>query len=277
MNVQVGSWIHAEPKDIHLIDLHATQPSTRSKKRLKQPWLTIQIGTTEILISKNEVLWGLLDALFPFDPFPRQPVNEAIQQAPGLFMDDLRLMLLETETAIISIYAPSDHEITDPTSYSGRLWDGSAATLITSSPGLKAADCIEIADYLDGDVIPGMWRDRNGTHLIPCVVVKAEGGAIHIGDLGSKLVVGGIHTDSMGTTIRPLPIESMKKDLNWMLKLKTRMERHKEVLRSCDSMMFKASFMPKQQLDIMYSTEAAEIEHKRWFTGSIVSNSFSAS
>ena len=217
--IEVGNWLHVKPGELSCERITPTQLN-KYKNRVQEPYLRLMIGETEVLVNGRKMFWALLDALFANDPLPRIPVNEFLQNDPNEFLFDLNSFFDESKTPYISIMLG---EVLDPFSTVGAMWSQPAAVIITANAGLKAPDCVLIADRHNGVVIPGSWADNKGFHEVPCVLIN---GNVHITDLGDQLIVGGVLKTKYGDNVRPLKLDAVRKGVNWPSILSAVIEKH---------------------------------------------------
>jgi hypothetical protein len=217
--IEVGDWLHVQPKELSCERINPTQLN-QYKNRVQEPHLRLMIGELEIMVNGRKMFWSLLDALFPEDKLPRTPVNNFLQADPNEFLIDLNAFFDESNTPYISIMLG---EIKDPHSTVEKLWSKPGAVIITANSGLKAPDCVAIADRYNGLVIPGNWRDSQGKHEVPCVLIN---GCIHIHDLDTQLVVGAVFKNEHGDNVRPLPTDTVRKGVGWPAGLASVIDKH---------------------------------------------------
>ena len=219
--IEVGDWLHVRPKELSCERINPTQLN-KHKNRVQEPYFRLMIGELEVMVNGRKMFWALLDALFPKDKLPRKPVNSFLFDSPNEFLFDLNSFFDESKTPYISIMLG---EIDSPFSTVGAKWAKPGATIITANSGLKAPDCVLIADRYSGLVIPGTWRDSKNSHEVPCVLINEW---VHIHDLGDKLIVGGVFKNEHGENVRPLPYDVVKKGVNWPLLLSEVISKHIE-------------------------------------------------
>lgn len=232
--IQVGDWLHVRPSELTCERISATQLN-KHKNRVQQPFFRLMIGDLEVLVNGKKMFWALLDALFAEDPLPRTLVNQMLLEDPNEFLHDLNSFFDESKTPYISIMLG---EVADPYSTVGKLWADPGAVLITANSGLKAPDCVGIADRHGGFVVSGGWHDSKGYHEVPCVVIEREGFAVHIHDLASQLVVGAVIQTSRGYNVRPLPPTNVRKGPGWPSGLAATIVTHTEAGRLAEGRLY---------------------------------------
>ena len=232
--IEVGSWIHVQPKDLSCQRINPTKLN-QYKNRVQEPYLRLMIGEREVMVNGRKMFWSLLDALFPNDPLPRTPVNNFLQAEPHEFLHDLNSFFDESNTPYISIMLG---EVADPFSTVGANWDKPGAVIITANSGLKAPDCVQIADRYNGLVIPGTWVDSKGNHEVPCVLIN---GCIHVHDLGDQLVVGAVFKNEHGNNVRPLPVDVIRKGVGWPSGLASVIDKHLLAVKKAEGRLYPPS------------------------------------
>tara|TARA_R110000803_G_scaffold38441_3_gene83059 strand:+ start:494 stop:1273 length:780 start_codon:yes stop_codon:yes gene_type:complete len=232
--IEVGDWLHVRPKELSCERINPTQLN-KHKNRVQEPYLRLMIGEVEVMVNGRKMFWALLDALFPDDTLPRTPVNNFLQAEPHEFLFDLNSFFDESKTPYISIMLG---EVDDPFSTVSAKWSHPGATIITANGGLKAPDCVLIADKYSGLVIPGTWQDNKNNHEVPCVLIN---GCVHITDLGEKLIVGAVFLNENGENVRPLPIDAVKKGVNWPSLLDSVINRHMNAAKDAEGRIYPRS------------------------------------
>ena len=217
--IEVGSWIHVEPKDLRVDHITPTQLN-KYKNRVREPYFFLIVGNREIMVNGRKIFWSLLDSLFPEDPLLRSDVNEHLHYDPNDFVKYLNGFFEESQTKYISILLG---EVEDPKSTVGAMLPERGALVISPADGLKAHDCQEIADRHNGLVVSGTWRDSKGSHEVPCVLI---GGCVHIHDLGDQLIVGAVFKNEHGDNVRPLPVDAVRKAVGFPSVLASIIEKH---------------------------------------------------
>ena len=257
--IEVDSWIHVQPKELYCGRVFPTQLN-KHKNRVQEPYFTLVVlgHGKEIMVNGRAMLWSLLDALYPFDPLPRIPVNEMLKQDPALFVEDLNDFFQESDVSFISIMLG---EIEDPHSTVGASYHSPGATIITSNHALKAPDCVEIADRYNGLVIPGVWRDSKRTVEVPCILIES---CVHIHDLGAQLIVGAVFKNEHGDNVRPLPVDAVRKGVGWPLKLAASVERHIQATEDAKGRTYPPS---NDWKPTMRSSELMRTEHELFMRG----------
>ena len=220
--IEVGDWIHIEPVALYCERINPTQLN-QHKNRVQEPFLRLMLANQrEVMVNGKAMFWSLLDALFPNDPLPRKPVMGHLQSDPNEFAIYLNGFFDESDTPYISIMLG---QIDDPYSTVEGQWPHPGAVIITASKGLKAPDCVEIADKYNGVVIPGTWRDSKRATEVPCVLID---NCIHIHDLGDQLIVGAVFKNEHGDNVRPLPVDAVRKSVGWPSVLASVIEKHRK-------------------------------------------------
>lgn len=243
--IEVGDWIHVQPGRLSVEKINPTQLNSY-KNRVQEPHFMLHIDEHDIhrhrpiLVNGKASFWALLDALFPDDPLPRQPVNTYLQGAPHIFVKDMNAFFKESKVPIISIMLG---EIDDPYSTVGKKWQYDGARIITANSGLKAPDCVQIADRYNGIVLPGTWRDSKRSVEVPCVLVN---GFVHIHDLGDQLIVGGVVKNERGDNVRPLPVDAVRKGVGWDAMLASVIDKHTDALKEALGRSYPPSKARKQ-------------------------------
>ncbi len=232
--IEVGDWIHVQPKDLSCERINPTQLN-RYKNRVQEPHLRLMIGEREVLVNGRKMFWALLDALFPKETLPRSPVNGLLQADPNEFLVDLNAFFGGSDTSYISIMLG---EVPDPYSTVEGSWAEPGAVIITANSGLKAPDCVSIADRYNGLVIPGTWRDSKGQHEVPCVLIN---GCIHIHDLGDQLVIGAVLKNEHGDNVRPLPVDVVRKGVGWPSGLASVIDKHLLATKKAEGRLYPPS------------------------------------
>lgn len=256
--IQVGDWIHVQPQNLDVQRIDPTQLN-HHKNRVQEPFFRLLVGDgdgqyREVMVNGYKMFWSLLDALFPYDKLPRIPVNNALQADANSFVHDLNEFFLESTTPYISIMLG---QIDDPYSTVEGQWCRPGATIITANSGLKAPDCVAIADRYHGLIIPGTWRDSKGSHQVPCVLVN---GCIHIHDLGNKLVVGSVLTNEHMDTVRPLPPDTIKKGVGWDALLASVIEKHSKATEEEEGRLYPPQIKRNWIYDSSSEIMAKEVE-----------------
>jgi hypothetical protein len=255
--IDTYDWLHVQPKELSCERIDSTQLN-KYKNRVQEPYLRLMIGEVEIMVNGRKMFWALLDALFPDEPLPRTPVNNFLQAEPHEFLFDLNSFFDESKTPYISI---KTGVIPDPYSTVGAEWAEPGAIIITANAGLKAPDCVLIADKYNGIVIPGTWRDSQGNHEVPCVLIN---GCVHITDLDKKLIVGAVFLNENGENVRPLPIDAVKKGVNWPSLLDSVINRHMNAAKDAEGRIYPRS---KPQNRETSSSERMSREHELFMRG----------
>ena len=152
-------------------------------------------------------------------------------------------------------------EVPDPFSTVEGLWGEPGAVIITANTGLKAPDCVQIADRHNGVVISGSWVDSKGNHEVPCVLVSDF---IHITDLGNKLLVGAVLKTKYGDTVRPAPLDTVRKGVNWPLLLDAVINHHTHAIKAAEGRIYPPS---KDQVRQHISSKQAENEFELFLRG----------
>tara|TARA_R100000541_G_scaffold32129_1_gene40890 strand:- start:8644 stop:9423 length:780 start_codon:yes stop_codon:yes gene_type:complete len=255
--IEVGDWLHIEPGKLSCERINPTQLN-QYKNRVQEPYLRLMIGELEVMVNGRKMFWSLLDALFPNDPLPRTPVNNFLQAEPHEFLHDLNSFFDESNTPYISIMLG---EVADPFSTVDGVWEKPGAVIITANSGLKAPDCVAIADRYNGLVIPGNWRDSQGKHEVPCVLIN---GCIHIHDLGTQLVVGAVFKNEHGNNVRPLPADTVRKGVGWPAGLASVIDKHLLATKKAEGRLYPPS---KAEDRTMRSSESMMKEFELFMRG----------
>ena len=255
--IEVGDWLHVRPKELSCERIIPTQLN-QYKNRVQEPYLRLMIGEVEVMVNGRKMFWSLLDALFPDDTLPRTPVNNFLQAEPHEFLFDLNSFFDESKTPYISIKCGV---IPDPYSTVGAEWAEPGAIIITANAGLKAPDCVLIADKYNGLVISGTWRDSQGNHEVPCVLIN---GCVHITDLGDQLIVGSVFLNEHGESVRPLPYDVVKKGVNWPSLLDSVINRHMNAAKDAEGRIYPRS---KPQKRPSTTTEMMRRGYELFLTG----------
>jgi len=229
--IEVGDWIHVSPKELSCSRVNSTQLN-RFKNRVQEPFFELIIGESKVMVNGRKMFWSLLDALFPYDKLPRTPVNNFLQEDPNQFVHDLNAFFDESNVPYISIMLG---QIDDPYSTVEGKWPQSGAIIITANHGLKAPDCVEIASRYNGLVISGTWRDSKGSHEVPCVLIN---GCVHIHDLGDQLIIGAVFKSEHGDNVRPLPVDVVKKGVNWPSILASSISKHIDAYERAEGRLY---------------------------------------
>lgn len=255
--IEVGNWIHVQPGDLSVERINPTQLN-QYKNRVQQPFLRLMVGEDrEVMVNGKTMFWALLDALFPYDKLPRKPVNDFLQEEPNEFLHDLNSFFDESNTPYISIMLGV---IDDPYSTVGKKWEEPGAVIITANTGLRAPDCVAIADRYNGLVVSGTWRDSKGLHEVPCVIID---GCVHIHDLGTQLVVGAVFKNEYGDNVRPLPADIIKKGVSWPSVLASVISRHTEATHAAEGRLYP----PTKAVEGERSSEAMAREYELFQRG----------
>lgn len=257
--IEVGEWIHIEPSKLSVVRINPTQLN-EYKNRVQEPFFNLVLeGKRELVVNGRAMFWSLLDALFPYDKLPRIPVNNALQGNPIEFVHDLNSFFQESTVPYISIMVGT---VLDPLSTVGKESENPGAVIITANSGLKAPDCVEIADRYNGLIVPGTWVDNKGKYEVPCVVIE---NCVHIHDLGQKLVVGSVLKTQYGENVRPIPHEVVKKSVSWPSVLASTIQRHIEAAEAASSRIY-----PPPNAWIHISDRTSEVmsnEHRAFLRG----------
>ena len=251
--IEVGDWLHVQPKDLSCERINATQLN-HYKNRVQEPFLRLMVGDREVMVNGRKMFWSLLDALFPEDKLPRTPVNDFLQADPNEFLVDLNAFFDESNTPYISIMLG---QIEDPYSTVEGQWCRPGAVIITANSGLKAPDCVAIADRYNGLVIPGTWRDSKGNHEVPCVLIN---GCIHVHDLGDQLVIGAVFKNEHGDNVRPLPTDTVRKGVGWPSGLASVIDKHLLAVKKAEGRLYPPSVKRNWVYDRSSERMAKEFE-----------------
>ena len=77
--MRLGSWVFVKSKDL---SIDAYYPYTkRGKNKVFEPYIVFSSPSDTLYLYGKRNLWSLLDALFPNDPLPRNPVNADLKDA----------------------------------------------------------------------------------------------------------------------------------------------------------------------------------------------------
>lgn len=251
--LEVGDWIHIQPKDLSCERINPTQLN-HYKNRVQEPFLRLMVGDREVMVNGRKMFWALLDALFPEDKLPRTPVNDFLQADPNEFLNDLNSFFDESNTPYISIMLG---QIEDPYSTVEGQWCRPGAVIITANSGLKAPDCVQIADRYNGLVISGTWRDSKGNHEVPCVLIN---GCIHIHDLDTQLVIGAVFKNEHGDNVRPLPTDTVRKGVGWPSGLASVIDKHLLAVKKAEGRLYPPSVKRNWVYDRSSERMAKEFE-----------------
>jgi hypothetical protein len=232
--IEVDDWIHVQPKDLSCDHINPTQLN-KYKNRVQEPHFILKAGSKDVMVNGRKIFWSLLDSLFPHDKLPRTPVNADLQYDPNDFVQYLNGFFQESTTPYISIMLG---EIYDPKSTVEASYSEPGAVIITANSGLKAPDCVAIADRYNGLVISGTWRDSKGNHEVPCVLIN---GCVHIHDLGDQLIVGAVFKNEHGDNVRPLPLDAVRKAVGWPSALASIIEKHIQATEAAEGRTYPPS------------------------------------
>lgn len=252
--IEVGEWLHVKPSELSCERIDPTQLN-KYKNRVQEPFFRLMIGNREVMVNGRKMFWALLDALFPDDPLPRTPVNQQLQADPHEFLFDLNSFFDESSTPYISIMLG---QIEDPYSTVEGQWCRPGAVIITANSGLKAPDCVQIAEVVGGNVVSGTWIDSKGSHEIPCVLLP---NGVHISDLGSQLVIHCSFENSYGDSVSPLPADTIKKGVNWMASLREVVARHTQAYLDAKGRLYPPQTKQYWRYDRSSERIAKQFEH----------------
>lgn len=74
----IGNWLFCRTKDLKVTFYYPYSKS--GTNRIFQPYFGISTPSGEIILHGKRALWSLLDAIYPDNPLPRNPVNNDLKQ-----------------------------------------------------------------------------------------------------------------------------------------------------------------------------------------------------
>ena len=161
-----------------------TFPLTRNKKGMliQRPYFSIVDEGNEYHFNGRDVMWSFLDALFPDDPLPRNPLEDDLY-APELGSPSMYQLF--TDFAYEAFTEGNDYLVLYHT-------DG-VVSMVQSLKAVSLSNDIERAGTLLSSVIGEeacysvtKYRDKHGTHLRRMVSVYHGGVAYEVIDLGTR-------------------------------------------------------------------------------------------
>ena len=161
-----------------------TMPLTRNKKGwlIQHPYFSISDDNAEYHFNGKDVMWSFLDALFPDDPLPRNPIKDDLW-APTV--NSPSMYQLFTDLAYEAFTEGNDYLV---------LYhkDG-VVSMVQSLKAVSLSNDIEragatLASMLGQEACYSVvkYRDKHGSHLRRMVSVYHQGLAYEVIDLGTR-------------------------------------------------------------------------------------------
>lgn len=163
---------------------NVTMPLTRNKKGwlIQRPYFSICDDDAEYHFNGKDVMWSFLDALFPDDPLPRNPIKDELW-APTV--DSPSMYQLFTDFAYEAFTEGNDYLVLYHT-------DG-VVSMVQSLNAVNLSNDIEragtrLSSMLKEEACYSVtkYRDKHGAHLRRMVTVYHQGLAYEVIDLGTR-------------------------------------------------------------------------------------------
>lgn len=235
----------------------------RNTKWVNEPTITLKYRRDTLILHGKQLMWDMLDALYPKANLPRPPINDDIfhhtlKTDPA--RDILNDLIIEGETEYLCFFVDEGD-------------DGYKVKAVTpNEDGTPDMTLRGIADMVDSDwkrmYPPLTYWDKAGGSTVESVVFSHALGNVTVWNLGRKVMVTGFATLPNGVDVRPRGCvlihkqEDMFYDVmrNMVGMFITALKGAKEVIAATDSAIWD-SWQPTPH---MRTREADAIGHDRW-------------
>jgi len=200
--------------DLSRITYSRTEPFTRNKKGsfIQQPYIVIDDGLATYHLLGRNVMWSLLDSLFPTDPLPRMVVEDDLY-APTIHTPSMLALLLD-----FTAEAYMDNDVKYLIVKHNDGWVETVENLDRfnlSSEIEIAGMTLEDLSHKEVTYRPFIFKDGKGTHLRPSASVKIKDSVVEVIDLGERWYWRITSHDGDGAPIGVIvPVSIDKKDRN---------------------------------------------------------------
>lgn len=201
--------------DLSRITYTHTEAFTRNAKGsyIQRPYIVIEDGLSTYHLLGRNVMWSLLDSLFPTDPLPRMVVEDDLF-APTIHTPSMLALLLD-----FTAEAVCDNEVDYLVlSHNEDGWVDNVENLdrFNLSSEIEIAG-MALSELSGKEVIyrPFIFKDSKGTHLRPSASAKIKDSTIEVIDLGGRWYWRITSHDGDGIPIGVImPVSIDKKDRN---------------------------------------------------------------
>ena len=268
--MRLGSWVFLKSKDLHVDVFY---PFTKKgKNKVFEPYIIFSSPSGPLYLYGKRNMWSLLDALFPNDPLPRNPVNADLKDAEQgrliineLLQDpdaweDLRLQVRQGEW-----YNPFRRSKGDLRP-SG---EGDVTFIMSASASSSEADITPNLMLLESQFegsycMPFTITTKTNMKTIPALfipLVSAQNYKIVVTDeIGGEHLIFSI-IESMGCNFRPKPASRYK--LGEITEIQNEISERLTMLGSILKINY--TFSPMRPLDAgMKWYEMDYLEHRRF-------------